>query len=75
MKKHNYGMTLFYIASALFTSALFNIAAIVFFASGNNTALGTVSLCFGSALLCIGTALARKSRENEETPDNTKKEE
>jgi hypothetical protein len=69
MKKHNLFPTLLYIASALF-----NVAAIVFFAGGSNTALGAISLCLGSSLLCVATACARKSRENEEKPDDTKKE-
>jgi hypothetical protein len=59
-------------------SAVMNISAIIFFATGNESSLGSVFLCSGSAFLCIGTAFARKDsehKENEKAEDTTETEE
>ena len=59
-------------------SAVMNISAIIFFATGNESSLGTVFLCSGSAFLCIGTAFSRKDsehKENEKAEDTTETEE
>ena len=55
-------------------SALFNIIAIITFASGNGNSLGFMWLSLGSTFLCLGTYLSRKNRETEEQPENKENE-
>ena len=59
MKKKNVG-TLFCILSAVF-----NVLAVVMFASGNESGTAPLWLCLGSSFLCLGIALSRKAEESE----------
>lgn len=64
MKKHKTTSTLFYLASGLF-----NLSAIITFASGNQNSTAVMWLCLGSAFLCLGSAFSRRSKENDGSED------
>lgn len=55
-------------------SFAFNIAAILTFANGNTNSTGSVWLCLGSSLLCLGTVFTRRARSNGEEKDSDKEE-
>lgn len=57
MKKKNIGL-LFYLVSAVF-----NVIAIVIFASGSENSLGFAWVCLGSALLCLGSHYTIKAKK------------
>ena len=59
MQKKNIGLLI------ILVSALFNVMAVVTFSGGNESGMGAMWLCLGSALLCLGTALSRKKEEEE----------
>ena len=54
-------LNLFYLSGALFY-----LASIINFIFGNDTSMGVVGLCLGSAFLCLGSASLKKSKENSE---------
>ena len=66
MKIKNIGL-LFYLVSAVF-----NVIGIVTFTSSNESSLGFVWVCLGSALLCLGTAYNNKAKK--ETEEKEKEE-
>ena len=66
MKKKNIGL-LFYLVSAVF-----NVIGIVTFTSGNESSLGFVWVCLGSALLCLGSHYNIKAKK--ETEEKEKEE-
>lgn len=57
MKKKYLGLLLYLV------SAVFNVIAIVIFASGNESGLGGLWLCLGSTFLCLGTAYNNKAKK------------
>lgn len=60
MKKKNIGLLLYLV------SAVFNVIAIVSFASKSGNSLGFVWLCLGSSFLCLGTAYNNKAKKEAE---------
>ena len=57
MKKDKVSATLYYVAAVLF-----NLAAIINFASSNSNSPGVVCLALGSLFLCLGCRYTRKSK-------------
>ena len=66
MKNKNIGL-LFYLVSAVF-----NVIAIVSFASKSGNSQGFAWLCLGSTFLCLGTAYNNKAKK--ETEEKEKEE-
>ena len=60
MKKKNIGL-LFYLVSVVF-----NVIAIVSFASKSENSLGFAWLCLGSTFLCLGTVYNSKAKKEAE---------
>ena len=60
MNKNNTFSTVVYVAAALF-----NLAAIIMFASGMEGSTPTVFLCLGSSFLCLGSVFLSRARRDE----------
>ena len=69
MKKKNIGL-LFYLVSAVF-----NVIAIVSFASKSGNSLGFAWLCLGSTFLCLGTAYNNKAKKEADEESETSQKE
>ena len=61
MKKIRFNSTWLVLASALL-----DVVAIIVYASGENTAVGSIFLCAGATMQIAGVGLARREREKEE---------
>ncbi len=61
MKKEKKRAILFYLASICFY-----LTSIICFTSKNDTSMGIVWLCLGSAMLCLGGTYLNKKNKDEE---------
>lgn len=64
--KKNKAASLQYLASALFY-----VAALFYFTSSDNTAMGVLYLSLGSLWLCLGAATSTKAKDDGNEGDKT----
>ena len=55
-----------------FSAALFYIASVISFVTGNENSLGVMWLGLGSAFLCFGSVALKKANESKEEEDKDK---